>query len=75
MHKTTVHCNKFECNMDVRDVLALFLNNNKLVTFQTQFEGLTGSVWLDDRGKRSSFSLNLVEVTKDGLKKVLHCYT
>jgi hypothetical protein len=37
---------------------------------QTQIDGLTGRVQFDANGRRSAFSLDLMELTKDGVEKV-----
>ena len=38
--------------------------------FQTEIKGLTGFVKYDDRGLRSVFSLDIIELGKDGVEKV-----
>jgi len=40
------------------------------VVVQTQFEGLTGSVRFDEKGRRAEFTLDLIELTVDGIEKV-----
>jgi len=37
---------------------------------QAQLDGATGNIRFDERGRRESFSLDLLELTIDGLKKV-----
>ena len=41
-----------------------------VIFIKIEIEGLTGTVKFDNNGRRSEFILELVELTKDGLKKV-----
>lgn len=41
--------------------------------FQTEWDGLTGKVKFDENGKRTDFTVDLVELTSEGLREVSHC--
>jgi len=46
-------------------------NESKVVYIaQAQLNGLTGNIRFDQRGRRESFGLDLMELKIDGLKKV-----
>lgn len=42
----------------------------RVISFQTEMEGLTGLIKFDTAGFRSDFQLDVVRVTEDGLKKI-----
>jgi len=49
-------------------------SNFNVVLTQVELDGLTGKIKFDSRGLRVDFELEIVELKKDGLQKVLPDY-
>ena len=55
----------------VRGSLVLFTGEIDLICFvQIEMNGLTGKIKFDQRGQRSDFELDIIELKRDGLTRV-----
>ena len=47
-----------------------FYQNHPLLVLQVEMDGLTGRIKFDQRGQRTDFELDIIELKRDGLTKV-----
>ena len=47
-----------------------FYPNHPLLVLQVEMDGLTGRIKFDQRGQRTDFELDIIELKRDGLTKV-----
>lgn len=67
MQSRVLHC---EATTRPNPISVVCSSRCRIQSLQTEIDGLTGHVKFDHTGKRADFSLDLVELTAEGLKKV-----
>ena len=58
------------CNLDLTSYLQKLISRNFSFSLQVEMKGLTGTIKFDQHGLRTDFTLEIVELKKDGLVKV-----